>query len=80
MLYIILRQYQPLNVTLGFHLRCSSGAGQRLWCFEQYFSYIAAVSFITGETQSTRKKTSTWRMSLTIAVVISRYDIWNFAL
>ena len=39
-----------------------------LWClsdFQQYFSYIVAVSFIGGGNQSTRRKPLTCRKSLT---------------
>ena len=37
----------------------------RLWYFQQYFTYIVAVSFIGGGNWSTRRKPPTCRKSLT---------------
>jgi len=41
------------------------GKGYGVQChFQQYFSYIMAVSFIGGENRSARRKPPTWRKSL----------------
>jgi hypothetical protein len=41
--------------------------------FQQYFSYIVAVSFIGGGNRRTRKKTPTCRKSLTNLIIICKY-------
>ena len=47
-----------------------------LWCFQQYFSYIVAVSLIGGGNRSVRRKSPTCRKSLSILCRILKYH-WN---
>jgi hypothetical protein len=46
--------------------------------FQQYFSYILAVSFIGGGNRSTRRKPTTCRKSLTNFITIQKKTIVTF--